>query len=344
MRPYRELTRRSRLHHFRRLARAALDAYNLTDARLSFIQYTENITYRVNLPSVRPGADAGNPYHPNRYLLRILAMDDEQATLSELTWLAALHQEAGLSVPIPVAALDGQWLLRISSPAFPQGRVVSLMYWLEGRKIQKGLQPRHLKSLGQVVARLHNFSAGWQPPDGFDRPTWNWDSQLGGSLFDHPRPALIESMPEQFRQPFEEVSRSAWLVMEALGTDPDVFGLIHADLYPENVLFHGGSAYPIDFEDCGYGFWMWDIAVALCSWAWQEDWEQMRDAFREGYSRYRELPDEQWQLLDLFVATQFATMVLWASAFLQHDPARSAEYIPWRDRNGLKLLEYLQRS
>ena len=343
MKSFRERTRRSRLYHFRQLAQSALAAYGLADANLSFIQYGENITYRVDHPSARPGVPGESPYHPNRYLLRILAMDDEQATLSELTWLAALHQEAGLPVPMPVAAPDGQLLLRIATPAIPQGRVVSLMRWLDGRKIQKGLQPHHLKALGQVVARLHNFSATWQPPTGFDRPVWNWDNQLGGSCFDHPRADLIQSMPEPLRQPFEEVSRSVWLVMEALGTGPDAFGLIHADLYPENVLYHNGAACPIDFEDGGYGYFMWDIAVALCTWAWQEGWERMRDAFRQGYSQYRAVPDEQWQYLDLFIATQFATMVLWASEFLQHDPARSAEYIPWRDRNGQKLLEYLDR-
>jgi hypothetical protein len=47
--------------------------------------------------------------------------------------------------------------------------------------------------------------------------------------------------------------------------------------------------------------------------------------------------------LDLFIATQHATMLLWASAFLQHDPKRTDEYIPWRDDCGYKLLKYFER-
>jgi hypothetical protein len=47
--------------------------------------------------------------------------------------------------------------------------------------------------------------------------------------------------------------------------------------------------------------------------------------------------------LDLFVATQFATMVLWASAFLKDDPMRTSEYELWRDDNGRKLIGYIQR-
>jgi hypothetical protein len=85
------------------------------------------------------------------------------------------------------------------------------------------------------------------------------------------------------------------------------------------------------------------VAVALCTWAWGSGWERMRNAFCEGYLQYRAQPESQWVLLDLFVATQFATMVLWASAFLQHDPVQAAEYAPWRDRNGNKLIEYGNR-
>jgi Ser/Thr protein kinase RdoA (MazF antagonist) len=132
--------------------------------------------------------------------------------------------------------------------------------------------------------------------------------------------------------------------MAGLGQGPHAYGLIHADLYPENVLFKAGQAYPIDFEDCGYGCWIWDIAVALCTWAWEEDWERMRDAFHAGYQSVLSLPNSQWALLDLFIATQYATMLIWACAFLQHDPSRADEYVPWRDDSGERMLKYFTRS
>jgi Ser/Thr protein kinase RdoA (MazF antagonist) len=342
MKPFRELSRRARLHQARLLARTALDAYGLTKARLGFIQYGENIIYRVEL--AEPIVDNASIYHPNRCVLRIHAMGDQEAIASELTWLAALNREADLPVPVPVATPEGQLMTRVFTPGIPNGRVVSLMRWLDGRKIQNGLRPQHFTALGKVVAQLHNFSATWQPPAGFARPTWDWEAQLGGSEFEHPRDELVASMPEHFRGPFEQVSLAAKDAMEALGKGPDAFGLIHADLYPENVLHKDGRACPIDFEDCGYGCWIWDIAVALCRWAWNEDWERMRDAFYDGYAQVRSLPEAQWAQLDLFVATQFATMVLWASAFLKHDPKRVAEYVPWRDNNGNLLLHYFDRK
>ncbi|MEW5868539.1 MAG: phosphotransferase [Chloroflexota bacterium] len=343
MKPFRELGRLARLRRLRRLAQTALTVYGLEGARLGFIQYGENIIYRVDIPGADTSPGESSPYLPNRYLLRIHAMGDEEAIASELTWLAALNQQAGLPVPAPVPTPDGYLLASIAAPGLPNGRVVSLMHWLDGRKLNRGLRPQHLEALGQVVAQLHDFAANWQPPAGFERPVWDWDSQLGGSMFERPREELVASMPARFQEPFEQVSRQAKQAMESLGKGPESFGMIHADLYPENVLFKAGKAYPIDFEDCGFGYWMWDIAVALCQWAWGQDWERMRDAFREGYARVRSLPEAQWAQLDLFVATQFATMLLWASAFLKHDPCRVAEYVPWRDESGEKLLRYFQR-
>jgi Ser/Thr protein kinase RdoA (MazF antagonist) len=206
------------------------------------------------------------------------------------------------------------------------------------------LRPSHLTALGSAVAQLHEFAAHWKPPKRFTRFTWDWGSILGGSMFEHPREELVATMPRKFQEPFEVVSREAKRVMKSLGKNADAFGMIHADLYPENVLYQDGRACPIDFEDCGYGYWMWDIAVALCEWAWTENWERMRDAFYEGYARVRALPEKQWKQLDLFVAIQFAAMLLWSSEFLKHDPARKDEYTPWRIDSGEKLLRYFKRK
>jgi Ser/Thr protein kinase RdoA (MazF antagonist) len=331
------------LIRLRKLAGKAVEVYDLEGARLKFIQYSENIVYRVDLPGPASLPDSADPYMANRYLLRIHAMSDADAIGSELTWLAALDQEAGLPVPAPVLTPDGKLLTTIITPGMPNGRVVSLMRWLDGRRYRKGLQPKHLTALGRVVAQLHNFSASWQPPYEFDRPMWDWDSQLGGSMFRHPMDKVVDSIPTKYQQPFQVISGEAKQIMGSLGKGPDAYGMIHADLYPENVLFKAGRALPIDFEDCGYGYWMWDIAIALCEWAWGKEWERMRDAFWVGYTQIRTLPESQWSQLDLFVATQFATMVLWSSALFMNDPKRASEYIPWREDNGDKLLGYFNR-
>ncbi len=257
-------------------------------------------------------------------------------------WLDALRNQAGLTVPAPLPNQNGDLFTKIDIPGVPQGKIVSLMRWVDGRVLSRGFRPLHFRAIGEMVASMHNFAAQWNAPEGFTRPEWDWHGQLGGKHFRQPLEEIIEEIPEEFREAFLEVSNQSKQVMEDLGKSPSSYGLIHADLYPENILFKSGKAIPIDFEDCGYGYWIWDIAVALCSWPWTEDLPWMRDAFFEGYLSTCSMPQEQIELLDLFLAAQYATMVLWATVFILNDPARVPEHKAWRTEEGHKLLRYFE--
>jgi Ser/Thr protein kinase RdoA (MazF antagonist) len=112
----------------------------------------------------------------------------------------------------------------------------------------------------------------------------------------------------------------------------------------KNLLFKAGQPRLIDFEDCGYGYWMWDFGVIFSQWPWTEDFPRLRDAFFDGYTRVRTLPEAQYKHLDLFMAAQCATMVLWSSAFIKNDPALGDEYELWRNKEGHKLLRYFERN
>ena len=343
MKPYAELTRLGRLRRIRQLAEVALEAYGLRRAHLTFLRYFANITYRVDVSGPVPHAGRSGFYVPNRYLLRVLSVDNWEITKGEMTWLAALSREAGLPVPEPVPALDGELQVRVGTPGMPGGRIVSLMRWIDGRKRTTGFCPRHFRAWGQMVARLHAFAADWQPPEGFERFVWDWEGLLGGRGFRCRVEELVASMPQHLQDPFQIMSQQARAVMEDLGKGPDAYGMIHGDMYPDNVLFKGGQVIPIDFEDCGFGHWLWDIALPLCLQPWTEGWHWQRDAFLEGYAQVRTLPESQLRHLDLFIAAQYATLVLWASAFMRDDPARQTEHEAWRDENGAELLRYLER-
>lgn len=337
MKPYEALTRLGLLRRLRPLAALALRAYGLDDARLTFEHYSGNIIFRADVPGVsaRPGA----LYVPGRYNLRVLAINDTETIASELTWLAALRQ-AGLPVPEPVPTLDGRLFLEVTTPGVPQGRAVSLMRWLDGRHLGR-VHPHHARSLGRVVARLHSFSCAWQPPPGFSRFHWDWDGQFGERELGNTA-GLIASIPDRLREPYRLVVRRVREVMDSFGRGPEAYGLIHADLYTENILFQAGEPRIIDFEDCGFGYWMSDIGVFLGQWPWTDEFPPIRDAFLEGYGQVRTLPEAQLRHLDLFVASQYAQMVLWSSAFMRDDPARRTEHEAWREREGSKLLRFFE--
>ncbi len=343
MKPYAELTRLGRLRRLRKLAETALESYGLSGASLTFMHYEGNVIFRVDVPGPAPAQNGDSPYVPNRYNLRILSISDLDTIASELTWLAALRREAGLPVPEPVPTLNGELMTAITTPGVPQGRVVSLMRWVDGRQLtEKSLRPHHVRAWGQLVGQLHKFAAGWQAPEGFKRFHWDWAGQLGNGVLRTPVEELIASMPVEYQEPFKTVSQKTKEVMESFGKGPDAYGLIHADMYLENVLFKAGEPRPIDFEDCGYGYWMFEIGVIFAQWPWNEDFPWIRDAFLEGYAQEHTLPESQLQHLDLFMAAQSATMVLWASAFIKNDPAMRDEHEAWRKKDAAKLLRYFE--
>lgn len=348
MKPFKELSRLGRLRRLRKLARAALKEYGMETANLTFTHYGGNVIFRVDLqePVLTniPLSTYVDPYVPGKYNLRILSTSHYEGITSELTWLTALRQQGGFPVPEPVLTLDGKPLTKIATPGVPRERHVTLMRWLDGRRRSTGsLRPKHLHAWGQLVAKLHNFASIWVPPDGFTRPDWDWDGQLGEGVLPYPTNELIAAMPERLREPFQIVSNQIHEVMDALGKGREAYGLIHGDMYLENVLFKSGLPCLIDFEDCGFGYWMWDIGVVFSQWSWDEQHEWMRDSFIDGYLKERTLPDEQLKHLDLFVAAQQATMVLWSTAFIRSDPAMMEEYEAWRMKEGAKLLGYFRR-
>ena len=83
--------------------------------------------------------------------------------------------------------------------------------------------------------------------------------------------------------------------------------------------------------------------MALHPWAWTKEWTEMREAFLEGYTQIRPIPDSQLKHLDLFIAAHHATMVIWASAFILHDPAMKEEHEAWRTKDGDSMLRYFNR-
>jgi Ser/Thr protein kinase RdoA (MazF antagonist) len=136
------------------------------------------------------------------------------------------------------------------------------------------------------------------------------------------------------RAQFDEVARRMRTVMAELGSQSDAFGLIHADLHLENALFDGDAVRVIDFDDCGFGYWLYDIAVPLWDNRSRADYTAIRAALLEGYGDHRELPDLTH--LDDFIATRDVAFGLWFAGMAQVNPAFAADL----DR----VMDYIRRS
>jgi Ser/Thr protein kinase RdoA (MazF antagonist) len=109
-----------------------------------------------------------------------------------------------------------------------------------------------------------------------------------------------------------------WATTRTLAEEAGAFGLIHGDLHYENVLFHRGEAQAIDFDDCGWGFHLYDLAVILCELAGRPRYDELRDALVDAYSQIRRLPeDHAIHLRALFVLRRMQ-ILLWVLQSRDH--------------------------
>ena len=304
MMAFRDLSMRGQLGRLRRLAEEALVTYGLTPERLVPLAHLENTTFRVDVPGgdryvLRIHRTGGSPVHPPR------SVEDVR---SETTWLTALRREARLAVPEPILTTDGSPLAVADVPGVPEPRVCVLFRWSEGRFLDAGLTPSHLERVGGFIARLHDHAVHFAPPADFVR--WRvadisgdaaaWAAGVVGELCGPGAAATVEAVLGEVRRAKGE-----------LGEGPGEFGLIHADLHQENYLFHRGQVCAIDFDDCGWGHYIYDLAVTLSELRWRPDYPALRAGLLRGYRAVRPLPTDYEQYLKTFQGLRMLLLVLW---------------------------------
>ena len=126
-----------------------------------------------------------------------------------------------------------------------------------------------------------------------------------------------------------------------------VDGLIHADLclgQEGNVLFHKGQARPLDFDDCGFGYWVYDLAVPLAHWQTAPQWAIYRQALLEGYAKVRPLPRAELPYLGLFMAARHVSEILWAIDQAQHNARFRQELDGWVEWSAAHVQLYLEKE
>lgn len=330
MKPFDELTRLGRIRRIRQLASAALTNYGVNEARLRLVRQAGNTLFRVWTSSL-PRTDATDDlFEEGQYLLRVHepGYQEPEAIKLELTWLAAMRQEANLPVPEPIATLDGQYLLPINVPGIPGTRNCSILRWVKGRSVKNRFRPHHFRAQGRLMARLHNFTAQWQPLMGLCKRRFDWDglfrNDAGSGMANAEAWALLSPL---HNEAFSFVAERIREVMDDWGQSTDVFGLIHGDLGVDaNLHFWHGEPRAIDFDDSGWGYWAFDLAVALDACRDDPAYPRYREALLNGYAEFRSLPEKQAEQLELFLAGFQVYWNLWATGGVHLYPSLLREY------------------
>jgi Ser/Thr protein kinase RdoA (MazF antagonist) len=295
------------------LAVAALKRYELSSFGLQLLsagRYKQ--LFRVSSP------DRGN------FLLRMYVsrtgkswsyakpgtiLRSEAGLRSQMLWLQDLRQAMRLPVQEPVPTEDGSLVGNVSMEGDANTRFFGLVRWIPGERKTDRFSVSEALALGSYMAGLHEHAQRYETPQEFVRPRWDWNSLFGPSspLWTMGEAALSEDEMKAVTLASEWI----WDQLQDLGESSSVFGLIHRDLHPGNLLSHEGTLYAIDFDHCGWGHYLYDLAMPYMALArFGERCEDMREALLEGYQRQRDLPNAYQERLQAFYAMCLITRIL----------------------------------
>jgi Ser/Thr protein kinase RdoA (MazF antagonist) len=282
-----------------RTATAALEAYDLRPVSVQPIRLTNNAVFEVRTNGARFALRIHRPDYRSLAHIR-----------SELHLLEVVQEQ--LRVPRPVPARRGELVVEVG------GRHCDLLTWVEGRVLRpgRGLGPRAVHEIGKTLGRLHAVAERFEPPPGFELPRWDADAMFTeASPF---RPGrLDELMSSEDWSLFQHVEERARAVFASLERDGATIGVIHADFILLNCHLvqraHGWDVGVIDFDDLGWGYFLYDMCPLLGNLADFPGYAGLRREFLAGYRSVRPLPRTLEAHLPVLMAARHAKACAWVA-------------------------------
>jgi Ser/Thr protein kinase RdoA (MazF antagonist) len=296
------------LDEMRALAILALREWDLEVLNLAPLKVRENAVFRIDMAG---GGRAVLRVHRSGY------HSDEELD-SEFVWMRAL-EVAGIPVPRVIRSRNGRNFEVIAARAGNDARQIDVFEWIDGRQlgsVESGVSgesaavAEQYHMIGAIAARMHNHTTGWRQPVGFRRHAWDAAGLVGEQPFWGRFWDLAALSPGQKGLLLRTRAKIAG-ELAAYGTKPDRYGLIHADLVPENLLVDGRRVQVIDFDDAGFGWHLFELATSLYFITGDRIYETAREALIRGYRSERTMSDEALARLPLFLAARATTYLGW---------------------------------
>ncbi|MGD9802334.1 MAG: homoserine kinase [Hyphomicrobiaceae bacterium] len=188
----------------------------------------------------------------------ILTLYERRVNAAELPFFLALMEHlagAGLNCPTPVRDLDGRNLRQLAQ------RPAALVTFLDGLSVRRPT-PDHCREVGEAMARMHIAATDFAMtrPNSLGLADWQPLYERFAQRANEIRPGLADLIETELA--FLETAWPRDLPQ----------GVIHADLFPDNVFFlHDRLSGLIDFYFACTDALAYDVAVCLNAWCFEPD-------------------------------------------------------------------------
>ena len=256
-----------------------------------------------------------------RFVLKIWYAQDELGVQTVIQQQLHLQQH-GIPTSVPIQFNDGsRYIMR-------GGFAWTLLPFVEGGML--GTDRGALESLGETIAKMQ----GVPLDDCFPR-----DYRMGWGLFErmYEEVGVEEQWPEFIVLLKDEAEQLRGSISEDL---PE--GILHGDLFPDNVLGGGRVGAIIDFEEAWIGPRAFDLVMAFVGFGWHDGvpMSERWDALLAGYESVRPLKDsekESLPALHRYATLSIAAWRFWKHVMSEPDTELSERYLEMVDRLGVRF-------
>ena len=188
----------------------------------------------------------------------ILTLYEKRVRAEDLPFFLGLMRhlsDRGFACPLPVAGRDGESLRRLC------GRPAAIVTFLDGLSPRR-IQPEQCRLLGGALAQMHIAGNGFALSRANDLSLEGW----------RPLYERCKARAHEVRAGLAEDLARELDNLERYWPRDLPRGVIHADLFPDNVFFLGDrlSGF-IDFYFACNDFFAYDLAVCLNAWCFERD-------------------------------------------------------------------------
>jgi Ser/Thr protein kinase RdoA (MazF antagonist) len=200
---------------------------------------------------------------------------------AEIAFVRFLAEDGRVKVPHPIENRDGNFYTSILHEASGRMFHCVLYSWILGDELEDEPTDEQLSALGAAMATMHLAAQGFELPEGSSLPTFN-DPLWWTEDFLLSEKSVLDAEAKDLISRALSAIKSGVSKFYANGNPI----LIHADMHGGNVLWHQDSLSVIDFDDCGFGFPLQDLATAL----YYLDTPEQDVAFKKGYESIAPVP------------------------------------------------------
>lgn len=287
------------------LKSAILRDYDIcTSPHISLIKFSENIICLLE--------NDGNS-DSEKKVIRVCrpGYHDKEELENELIWITEIEKYTDINTAGVYKGKNQKMIQQFTSGAgnmyfysiqsFISGNTIKDM---DGEAMLSGME-----LVGYTAAKLHCMEEkNPHSPNEFKRFTWDIEDTLGerarwGNFMVFPGIKDFES------KILKACSEKITDKLNIYGRKHDRYGLIHADLHTENLIVDKDRISLIDFDDCGYGWYLYDLASAVSQQS--ENINELVKAYLRGYERVRLLSKQDIEMADTFVLLRRLVRLGW---------------------------------